>query len=246
MLVCDSLIFRSAAVSHPGQVRALNEDAWLACDRLAQGVGLWAVADGMGGHQSGEVASQQVVAALGRIGPPKTGHEGLHAVERALQAANAEMRSHAERLGAHALVGSTAVVLFSFEGHYACLWSGDSRAYLYREGRLSRLTRDDRLIQPLVDSGLLSREQARRHPQSNVLTRALGASDEATFSLVDGPIRHGDTFLLCSDGLSDLVEDEELADSLDDPGAADGLVRLALARGAPDNVTCLIVQADGG
>lgn len=240
-----ALKMRSQARSDVGCVRALNEDGLFTKDALAPDVGLWAVADGMGGHQAGDAASRLVVSHLAAVAPPSSGHGFLQAVEAALGAANGEMRALAAALPSPSMVGSTVVALLAFAGHYACLWAGDSRAYLLRDGRLARLTRDDRVVQPMIEAGVLTPDQARRHWQANVLTRALGAEETPSLSLAEGQMRPGDVFLLCSDGLSDLVGDAELCESLAAPRpCASALVELALARGARDNVTAVVIFAD--
>jgi serine/threonine protein phosphatase PrpC len=232
--------YGSAAATHVGTVRTLNEDAWL--DR--PDLGLWAVADGMGGHEGGEVASAAVVDALDTVSSFATAYAFRDAVAQALIEANSKLVDLSADRGT---MGSTVVSLLAHEAHYACLWAGDSRAYLYRAGALKRLTRDHSLVQEMVDAGAISEESARRHPRSNVITRAVGAGEQLEVESVFGPIQAGDRFLLCSDGLTAVVTDREIAEHMIRApleAAAERLLDQALARGAPDNVTLVLVAAE--
>lgn len=234
--------FLSLGVTHAGGVRTLNEDAFL--DRAD--IGLWAVADGMGGHDSGEVASARVVEELSRVNAFGSAYSFRHGVCDALLRANdALVAMAAERMSG--AIGATVVALLVHQGHYACVWAGDSRAYLYRGGQLRRLTRDHSVVQALVDSGQVRQEQARGHARSNIITRAVGAHRALELDSVHGGIQPGDRFLLCSDGLTTVVDDREIAELLIRPplqGAADRLINKALSRGAPDNVTAVLIGAE--
>jgi serine/threonine protein phosphatase PrpC len=233
--------FLSVCRTHAGQVRTLNEDALL----NRPDIGLWAVADGMGGHASGDYASQQIAHRLDRVDDFASAYQFRDAVERALQQANLSLRDHAKRVGG--IVGSTVVALLAHQGHYACLWAGDSRAFLYRQGVLRRLTKDHSFVQEMVDAGVLTPAQARNHPKANIITRAVGADDELALESVSGLIHAGDRFLLCSDGLSNLVSEREMAESLRRTPLERGMDRMmeiALSRGAPDNVTGVVIAAE--
>ncbi|HEY9348845.1 MAG TPA: serine/threonine-protein phosphatase, partial [Inquilinus sp.] len=143
-----------------------------------------------------------------------------------------------------AVIGATVVVLLLRDGRYACLWAGDSRLYLLRDGMLRQLTRDHSYVQRLIDSGSRTPEQGRRHPGANVITRAVGASGPLELDMVQGDSRPGDVFLLCSDGLTNVVAEAEIADrlaALPCEAASTALLDLALARGAPDNVTLVVL-----
>ncbi|UTP37846.1 protein phosphatase 2C domain-containing protein [Phenylobacterium sp. LH3H17] len=234
--------FVTASRTHVGLSRSLNEDRFLARPEI----GLWAVADGMGGHQAGDLASLRVVEALVGLGRPRSGYAYLNAVRERLIAANADLVEHAAKLSPGAVIGSTVVVLLAHEDHYACVWAGDSRVYLRRGGALMRVTHDHSLMQELIDSGALEEQEARTRRISNVITRAVGATGTLELSETHGDIRPGDVFLLCSDGLTGLVEDHELGAflALDDlEAAADRLLALTLKRGAKDNVTLMLVRA---
>jgi serine/threonine protein phosphatase PrpC len=228
--------FLSVGLSHVGAVRSLNEDALLnRPDR-----GLWAVADGMGGHARGDVASARIVAALNEVNAFGSAYAFRDSVAKALGVVNQSL--FAETL--EELSGSTVVALMAHEGHYACLWAGDSRAYLYRAGVLKRLTRDHSLVQELLDAGAISDAEARCHPNANVITRAVGA--HATLGLGDafGALQHDDHFLLCSDGLHAAVGDAAIAIAMQRAPlelAAHALLDQALAAGGKDNISLVVV-----
>lgn len=238
-----ALSFRSVARTHVGHVRELNEDNFL--DRPQ--IGLWAVADGMGGHQAGEVASALVVEALARIDPASSGHAYLTAVGETLQAVNNDLVSRAARDPAGGAIGATVVTLLAYERHYACLWAGDSRAYLLRGGVLRQITHDHSLVQELVDAGDISRQQARTDRRAHVITRAVGVRAPLDLDVRYAPVEAGDLFLLCSDGLTGLVEDHEIRALMLDGDLdqiADALLSITLRRGARDNVTVVLVKAE--
>jgi serine/threonine protein phosphatase PrpC len=237
--------FVSGAATHVGCVRKLNEDAYL--DRAD--LGLWAVADGMGGHDAGDHASQLTIAALGQVPMPTSAATFLAQVKGTLRAANAELRREAADRGPGRIIASTVVTLLAFGEHYACVWAGDSRLYLLRDETLRQISRDHSHVQELVEVQLLSPEDARHHPYSNVVTRAVGATDDLELETCHDRFRAGDLFLLCSDGLNKALEDDEIRSILMRTSLFDApyaLVEAALKRGANDNVTVVAVhcQAD--
>jgi protein phosphatase len=235
-------MFRTASVSHVGKVRKLNEDSALARPEI----GLWAIADGMGGHGGGDVASRAVVAALARLAPQLSAAALLSEFEACIVAVNAELRALAHSRGG-SVVGSTLVAMLVHGGHFACVWCGDSRLYLLRGGALAQISRDHSEVQDLVDRGVLDGDEAKVWPRRNVVTRALGVAEQAELEIVDGPVLAGDKFLLCSDGLTAHVEDDEIAASLaaEDPQTTcDELLALTLQRGASDNVSLVAVACD--
>ncbi len=236
--------FVSGAATHVGCVRKLNEDAYL--DRAD--LGLWAVADGMGGHDAGDQASRRTIAALDRIPPPESAAALLGDVKAALETANAELRQEAAGRGPGRIVASTVVTLLAFGEYYACVWAGDSRLYLLRGEALRQVSRDHSHVQELVETQLLSPDDARNHPYSNVVTRAIGAADDLELETAHDRLRDGDLFLLCSDGLCRAVADDEIRailmrESLFD--APHALIESALARRASDNVTVVMAQCRG-
>jgi serine/threonine protein phosphatase Stp1 len=232
--------FRSSAASHPGAVRAHNEDSFVNRPDL----GLWAVADGAGGHQAGDVASQIITDALNSVPPGFGAAELLAEVRYRLAGAHNALRLEATRRGRHAMLVSTVVVLLARDDYYACLWAGDSRAYLLRGGRFRQLTRDHSLVQELFDAGAISAADALHHPSSNIITHAIGA-DVLELDKVTDRLLPGDRFLLCSDGLFKTVPEPELARILaaEDALLADRLLRAALDQQPDDNVTVVAVEA---
>jgi serine/threonine protein phosphatase PrpC len=233
--------YRSAARTHIGTVRQRNEDAVL--DRAE--VGLWAVADGAGGHERGDYASARIVETLAEINAASSGSRLAEEVRARLNRVNHELRAKAAAIGPDALIASTAVVLLIETGQAYALWAGDSRLYLLRVGRLRQLTRDQSYVQDLVDSGEITREEATGHPLSNIVTNLVGGSDELILEERHDRLEPGDILLLCSDGLSGAVSDEEIAEVLGAypvSTAADRLIECALAQGARDNVSVIVVE----
>lgn len=230
----------SAARTHQGCVRDHNEDSHV--ERAA--AGLWAVADGMGGHEGGDWASARIVAALGEIAEGVDLDTARAAAKDAIQAANKAILAEARERGKQ--MGSTVVALLIAEARYALLWVGDSRAYLLRDGELTLLSRDHTQVQEMVARGILTPEQAAGHPMGHILSRAVGVQQEVAVDEVDGEVRPGDVFLLCSDGLHGTVEESEIAGRLGravPDEALDQLIALTLANGAPDNVTAIAIWA---
>lgn len=236
------LVFESASRTHVGKVRRLNEDNF--CDRGE--IGLWAVADGMGGHQAGEVASGLIVEALGAVDDLSSGYAFLDDVRDSIQRVNRTLIARAAVMSPGSLIGSTVVTLLAFSGYYACLWAGDSRGYLLRQGRFEQITRDHSRMQELIDSGSLSRAEAKSYSRSNVITRAVGVTDRLALDMQQGPVEAGDVFLLCSDGLTGMMDDREIARLMQVPSleeAAEAMIETTLERGAKDNVTVVLVRA---
>ena len=229
---------QSVVRSHVGHVRELNEDACLARPDL----GIWAVADGMGGHECGDYASALIVGELGRVRRPGSARELLQAVDETLARCNRELIERAE---GGELSGSTIVALLVFEDNFAVIWAGDSRVYRLRDGQLEQLTRDHSYVQELVERGELAPAQARDHPLANRITRAIGADPQLHLDVIDGRLEPDDQFLLCSDGLTGVVEDSAIAAllaELDPQVAVDGLIDAALAAGGKDNVSVVVVR----
>jgi serine/threonine protein phosphatase PrpC len=229
--------FECAGESHVGMVRKVNEDAWLSRPDL----GLWAVADGMGGHQRGDLASRMLIETLGRVPVPGDARALREAVEAALVQVNERLRALA---GPQQLIGTTVVMLLIYKNYFAVLWAGDSRAYRWN-GMLEPLTRDHSLVQELIDRGELMPHEVEHHPLRNVVGRAIGADAELELEAVHGELRDGDLFLLCSDGLTKHLSDGTIAASLNGDAIeanARRLVQATLDAGASDNVTVLLVR----
>lgn len=222
-------------------VRKLNEDACL--EQAARGI--WAVADGMGGHAAGDYASRSVVDALAGLSVPESLGEKVNAVHEHLQQVNTRLTEEAGRRREQ-VIGSTTVVLLVHDTHAVVIWAGDSRAYRYRPDGLQQLTRDHSKVEELVAQGVLSREQAQHHPGANVITRAIGVMRPLKLDSEMLTVQEGDIFLLCSDGLYNEVSDAEIGEVLavgDCQYASRLLIERALARGARDNVTVVVIQA---
>jgi serine/threonine protein phosphatase PrpC len=232
--------FVSVARSHEGSLRELNEDRFIDLSDI----GLWAVADGMGGHQAGDMAAQMTVDALGAL-VENDFAPAPSAIHDAIEAVNTRLLARVSKGGLSATSGSTLVALIADKGRYTCLWAGDSRAYLLRDGQLNPISHDHSLVQEMVDAGLLSAQEARSHPRANVITRAVGVVDDLRLEAVTGNLEVGDRLLLCSDGLTATLEEEEIVMLLAKPDlavAADALLAAALAGRARDNVTFVLID----
>ncbi|MBP2293224.1 type VI secretion system-associated protein TagF [Azospirillum rugosum] len=237
MLTGGAVLFpiRSAGATDPGTVRTLNEDAML--DR--PDLGLWAVADGLGGLDAGDQASRLVIDRLGAIGPATSAQALLHEVGRILRAANAELH------GASTAMACTLVALLVFGRHFAAVWAGDSRLYRLRAGALEQLTTDHSVVQAMVEAGDLEPSSAVHHPRGNEVTRAVGAADTLFLDVIHGELAPGDLFLLCSDGLTKVLPDTDIgriAESQPLDRLPAQLISVVREIGAPDNVTVVAVE----
>lgn len=237
--------------SEIGLVRAANQDAFITIDPL----GLWAVADGMGGHAGGEVAAQLAIASV------KAHAELLSDTLRQGQTTSPQFLTELITQAHHAILGraqleprlkgmgTTLVMLLihssdTLEAHVAHL--GDSRAYRFHSGALTPLTRDHTLIEKYIARGILTEETARTHPERHVLTQALGMSAPMRPSLSSSPLEKEDLLLLCSDGLTKMLEDDDILDIMreakgDPIRACDHLIDASLERGGTDNVTAVVI-----
>lgn len=230
-----------AARSDVGLVRSNNQDSGYAGSHLI------AVADGMGGHAGGDVASSIVIGRLAQLDSETPASEIVAELEDTILDANQAILSRAREEPQLAGMGTTVTALLRVEGRFALAHIGDSRAYLLRDGETTQVTRDHTFVQRLMDEGRLTPEEAERHPQRSVLMRVLGDVDsDPELDLSLRPARPGDRWMLCSDGLSGLVSLDTIGEVLrdvDDPGeCADELVQLALRGGGPDNITCVIAD----
>jgi serine/threonine protein phosphatase PrpC len=236
--------FDTGAATHEGCVRDHNEDSFLA----RPAAGLWLVADGMGGHKAGDFASRAIARSAQWTGIPNSALDLKTRFVDRLIIAHDEIRRQSEKLNG-ATVGATLVTLLAYEQHFACIWSGDSRIYLLRDGALQQMTTDHTEAMELLREGAISEEEAANWPRKNVITRAIGVTDKPMTDENYGVLQVGDAFLLCSDGLTGHVSDEEIADMMLRPGAqeiCDRLIELTLSRGAKDNVTVLVVRVMPG
>lgn len=231
-----------AGLTHRGRVRSANEDAILT-DPSGR---LWAVADGMGGHEGGALASDLVIDTLAAI---RDEDDPAEALDMALTEANARVRAAAAERGA-GMMGATVVAVLIDQGIAHVAWAGDSRAYLLRGTRLRMLTHDHTVVQDLVDRGQLAAEAREHHPEAHVITRAVGAAPELEIDHAAVPLVPGDRLMLCSDGLPRCVYESViealLALAETATVAAEILIRRALEEGAPDNVSVIVVDLTGG
>ncbi len=234
-----NLTLRWAGCSETGPVREGNEDSAYAGPRLAL------IADGVGGMIAGEVASSVALGVMRRL-DADAADDVLDALSTALTAANARLRDAVAVDPGLEGMGTTLTALLSNGTQLGLAHVGDSRAYLLREGRLHQVSTDHTFVQTLVDEGRITAEEARTHPHKSLILQALDGRTRIDPDLTRLDLTAGDRFLLCSDGLSDVLHDAELAGGLgvaDPQDAADGLVAAALQGGATDNVTCLVVDA---
>ena len=235
------LRWTSAALTDVGLVRSRNEDCFLA--QPARGV--WAVADGMGGHAFGDIASRMVVESIDLIGAPCNLADFVATAREQLVKVNRQLRDEAQARRV-TVMGSTVVVLLACGDELACLWAGDSRIYLYRNARLQQLTRDHSQAEELKARGVPSSSDMSA-AVANMITRAVGAADTIDVDVATIAALDGDMLLLCSDGLSNPVDEPAIAGALalgDCARAAQALVAQALANGGRDNITVVVVRAD--
>lgn len=245
--VALTMRWESAAITDRGRLRPQNEDAYIARPDL----GLFVVADGMGGHAAGEVASAMAVETVARdlSAPPATAQDAERALVASLGAANRAILERAAREPEKTGMGTTltALLLLPQTGTSVIAHVGDSRAYRLRDGGLEQLTRDHTWVQEQVDAGLLSPAQAHHHPYSSVLTRVIGVYTDVEVDTRRDRARAGDLLLLCSDGLTGMVDDDELrtllARDLPLHELAAQLVEAANLRGGLDNITAVLVRS---
>jgi len=233
-----TLVLRYAARSDRGLVRANNEDSVYAGARLL------ALADGMGGHAAGEVASQLVIAALAPLDEDEPGGDLLSKLEEAVRQGNSAIAAHVQADPELEGMGTTLTAILFAGNRLGLVHIGDSRGYLLRDGELTQITKDDTFVQTLVDEGRITPEEAHSHPQRSLIMRAL-TGHEVEPTLILREARAGDRYLLCSDGLSDPVSHETILEALQIPDvgeSADRLIELALRGGGPDNVTVVVAD----
>lgn len=239
--------FTCAARTDVGVVRSGNEDNYLMlADR-----GLFIVADGMGGHAAGEVASEMAVHIISReLGSLRgvSDEEAIARIQRAVVSANSAIFERTLTEQDKRGMGTTATFLALLPGRYVIGQVGDSRAYLLRDGQMLQVTKDHSYVQEQVDAGLLTPEQARVHPYSNVITRCVGAGAEVVPDVYFGGLRPGDLLLLASDGLTGMLEDEQLQAIMTDNGGpqawVDRMISEANHRGGLDNITAIVVKIE--
>jgi len=222
-------------------VRKVNQDSF--AERTD--IGVWAVADGMGGHEAGEIASATVTDSIKGLAANGDIVAMLDAVQQSIMSANLQLTQQAASYDSQRVPGSTVVVLIINGDQGAIVWAGDSRIYRRRDHVVTQLTRDHSHVQDLVEQGVILESEAESHPMANVITRAVGISEPLELESKWIDVRADDQFLLCSDGLSRLVNNEELATMMDNRDSGEvtrSLLHTALVRGARDNVTLICVK----
>jgi len=250
--VSKGLLIEVGSFSDPGQVRELNEDYFgtpetmeISPDLVEQRGGLYAVADGMGGHAAGEVASQQAISTFFEEYYASPSAEIMERMKEAIEAANAEVHAQASLDRAKAGMGTTlvAAVLRGDDLYVANV--GDSRAYLVREQSIEQISRDHSWVNEQVQAGIITEQEAREHLYRNIITRSLGTKPDVDIDFFQRKVQSGDVLVLCCDGLSNEVEDDEIARIVSASSAqetAQKLIDLANQRGGPDNITTIIVR----
>jgi len=240
-LLDKKLTYQSYGLTNQGCVRDHNEDAFLdSADK-----GFWVVADGAGGHESGEVASKLIVDTLSEVNRDRFFGSFVQKITDTLQNVNLELIERSGGEETRTLIASTVCVLITQRTNVVCLWSGDSRIYQQRNHKLTQLTRDHNRIDEFIEAGF-TREDAEKYPQAQYLTAAVGVSSPLFTETQSIEVISGDMYLLCSDGLFKEVSDKEIEEILQQDSlkyAASDLMDLALSRGATDNVTILLVKA---
>lgn len=239
----ESLSWHSYGITNVGKVRKHNEDSML--ERTE--AGMWVVADGMGGHDGGDVASQMIVNSLKKV------HEGISLeryiddVEDRLIEVNEKLIQKASESAKRTTIGSTVVMMLAYEKYCVYLWAGDSRLYRLRNNELRQMTTDHSQVEQYVEQGLISREEAAVHPHGNMITRAVGAAQSFFLDMDIQEMQKGDRYLLCSDGLTKHTLDFEFEERLGNGSAEEickELIDLTLDRGAGDNVTAIVIDID--
>lgn len=234
--------FISYSKTHEGKVRALNEDALFCNDEKA----VWVVADGMGGHEAGDYASQLLVTLIEqRLNIVDSQDLTVTVLKTIILEANETIKEYSVNQLNDELVGTTVAMLFIESGRYHCLWVGDSRIYLYRDKQLTQKTRDHSQVMDMVEQGLISIENAEVHPKANIITRAVGVGYELDIDEVSDIICDGDKFILCTDGLTKELNYVQMSDCLRAEKVKDSVLVLmhsALVKQASDNITCVMVQ----
>lgn len=235
----------SAQDTNVGMVRNVNEDSILSQTETQ----LWAVADGMGGYEAGNVASELIVKTLSSVTVHPVLNELIDNVEDRLIDVNNRIREYADTALDGRTIGSTVVTLIIKGQVGVCLWAGDSRLYRYRDYQLMQLSRDHSQVAELVMQGVISPDEAENHPKSNIITRAIGASQDVCIDINVFSARIGDIFLLCSDGLYNMVAKDEIIKTIAGMPihqAVSVLIQKALDKGANDNVSVILVKGEKG
>lgn len=239
-----SVTWDDYGLSDKGRVRQVNQDAfWIST--ASGGIKAWAVADGMGGYKGGEIASNQLVELLDAIEPAASIELLVERIQQAVKQANSNLIKLAVEMGSGP-VGSTLIALIvSEDGKGLCLWAGDSRLYRLRNQELEQISRDHSQVQGLLDYGIITEQEAERHPAANIITNAVGVDEKLHIDRKEIDVRGGDVYLLCSDGVNKELDNPQIRDALlqdDARKIVNTLVSGALANGGRDNITAVCVR----
>lgn len=239
------LEFASTEITHAGSVREINEDSILS----KANSGLWMVADGMGGYEAGDVASKMLVEAIDEITLVDSITSNIETLERAVLDVNQKIIDHSNLVFEGRVFGSTIVLVYLHENLGFVFWAGDSRLYRLRDKELTKITRDHSQLQEMIDSNLLLPEEIENYPDNNVITRAVGAEESLMLDFLTFEIETDDKFLLCSDGLYNSVNDNQVQLILNNGSIhlnSKQLIDTALENGASDNVSFVLIQDSNG
>jgi serine/threonine protein phosphatase PrpC len=232
--------FDSHAITHTGRVRPVNEDRFLAKPLN----GVWLVADGMGGHSHGDVAASMITQAASRVGHHAVHETKVQDFRDQVFLVNQDIRKLAREHGL-GVMGSTLVALLVTGQQFSVVWSGDSRLYLNRGNRMTQLSRDHTEVQQMLDNGTLDPAAAASFKRKNVILHAIGVREAPHLDLLSGELKDGDTFVLCSDGLTahlSVLDIQDIILSQEPEAACHSLINSALERGGSDNVTVVVVN----
>jgi len=224
-----------------GTVRTENEDAILAKPEI----GFWVVADGMGGHEAGSVASHMIIESLADMQKPAFMNDYVSEIEKRINDVNHRLLEYSEIMLDGRLVGSTFIVFAIYDQIGICMWMGDSRLYLYRANELTQLSVDHSQVAELLQSGAITEKEAECHPDANIITRAVGTSNEIFIDIDIFNVQLGDVFLLCSDGLYAALDKNQIENNLQGKEPDEiikGLFGSALKNGAPDNISAIAIK----
>ena len=231
----------SLGMTNTGRVRRHNEDALLERPEI----GLWVVADGMGGHDKGDVASQMICQSLKEIGEGISLPGFIDDIEDKMADVNTRLIDKASQYRKQVTIGSTIVAMVAYQHYCVYIWAGDSRLYRLRDNAIRQLTTDHSQVEVYVEQGLITREEAAVHPHGNMITRAVGATDPLFLDMDIQEMNAGDRFCLCSDGLTKHMADLEIGEFMKTGTVEDccqKLINTTLERGAGDNVTAIIID----
>ncbi|MCW8932450.1 MAG: protein phosphatase 2C domain-containing protein [Gammaproteobacteria bacterium] len=243
-------MINSAQRTHTGYVRKHNEDSILTHPNYS----LFVVADGMGGHSAGDLASQSIVNEILKLDLPEDDIKlSLEQIEDTLLDVNDKIHSgiffdkkvETDGNDKSVVAGSTVVIAYIVDNICSCLWVGDSRLYIFRENKLYQITKDHSLVQEMIDRGQLTLEQAKSHPQTNVITRAIGVAQDVNIDINQFEIQNGDKLLLCSDGLYNEISSDIIIASLKEKKidkVANKLLGEVLVREASDNISIIVIE----